>query len=463
MRFDDNFLIYHFHTGLKPLYNAYCEYYNQTHDAIDDEGKAKFTLDYAITRFLNTTSNSTSSASLESQALIALVNGSYGHTSQSVTALVAAGQTEVRIQPGANASNSRVIIHAVKYCSHCTKDYHEASECIQLHPHLKKRGSDNNQGVRGGRENGNKRGGRGRRRKFTKNDSHKDENSDNNPGTTGVAFSRTAIPKIAGVPGSSFVSALPASPVSASPTVYALSTTTALSHLWILQSGCTQHITRDRSVFKTFAPFVGEKPSVNGVHGMTFAQGYGRIELECAGKDGKRCLFLDNVWYVPDSGINVISQGHLEDQKCPIRLVPNAIVVGRHDVQFKRHPNRLYILDMWRKKPFCPAAISQSITALEQKTSKQDTYEQVEPEQDELEQDESDQSEQEQVEPEHDDPAPPNAPPDKNPGWKPKSKPINEVTLRMWHFRLGHLDRQSIIKLATMSHGMDLTAPPPMD
>ena len=425
MKPEDNLLIFQFHRGLMPQYSSYFELYNQTYNTYKDDGTrtTKYTLDYTITRFLNTMSNPTSSVNHESsQALAALVNSSYRHTPQSVKALVAADQTEHRIQPGSNATNSRTVTQTMKHYSHCKKDWHDVLECIQLHPHLKKRdrGSDNDSSGRGGRNNGNRRGGsssgggRGRGR----GKSNKDDKPDNNSSTASIAFTYAAISKIA-APNSSFVSALTASPTSTSPTAYTLSITTALSHLWIFDSGCTQHITRDRSVFQTFTPFTDQSHSVNGVHGMTFTQGSSRIQLECAGKNGeKRTFCLDNVWYVPDSGFNLISHGQLRDQKCPIRLADNTMIIGHHEIQFKLHPNRLFILDMWQKMPVCLAAISQPITAPKPSVSEQDSPEEEDPEQDEPEQDKP-----EQGTPTHSNTS----------GIKPgrRSKPINEATLRM--------------------------------
>lgn len=154
-------MIYHYHLGLGLAYSSYCEQYDQNHDPFKDDGKHKFTLDYAITRFMNTISNPayTKTSSAESQALASLVNGTFAHTPQSVTALVAAGETEHKIQPGAHAGNSRTFTTTCKHCSHCRKDYHDDSECIALHPYLKKKGE--NGGRSGGNAGGRGRGGRG--------------------------------------------------------------------------------------------------------------------------------------------------------------------------------------------------------------------------------------------------------------------------------------------------------------
>jgi hypothetical protein len=43
-----------------------------------------------------------------------------------------------------------------------------------------------------------------------------------------------------------------------------------------------------------------------------------------------------------------------------LKLVPNGIVGGEHGDTFKRHANRLYILEMWQEAPLCLAAIDAS-------------------------------------------------------------------------------------------------------
>ena len=109
IHFDKNYLIYRFLSGLGSVYNSYYEQYNQNYNALDDDNKPKFTLDYTKTRFINTIIGPTSSAntSTETQVLAALVNSIFAHTPQSVNTLVATGGAENKIQLGAYAGNSR--------------------------------------------------------------------------------------------------------------------------------------------------------------------------------------------------------------------------------------------------------------------------------------------------------------------------------------------------------------------
>ena len=437
LHFDKNWKIYRFHSGLGSLYNSYCEQYNQTHDAFDEAGDAKFTLDYAITRFINTTTNPTSSTTAEAQALAALVNGTFAHTPQSVLALIASGgAAETKIQPGAHAGNSRTFTHTVKYCDHYKKDYHDRAECNQLNPKQNKEnnngGSGRGRGGRGGRgDRGGRGGGKGRGGKDDK-DKDKDGKDESKPNetaaaaTAAVAHTSHAFSFVACATHTASPEAPKALQTMAQTS--AVSTAAALSALWFIDSACTQHMTRDCSVFQTFTPFLTPR-MVEGVGGHLLANGAGRMHLECKGSGGvKRTLVIDDVWYVPSSKFNLISQGQLAQQKIALSFVPGGIGIGEHGIVFNLQRNRLYALDTWVTTPVCLAVINGDIPAY-------------------------------------------NAPPPAVVSALATDVPepqfpepqVNEETLRMWHSRHGHLGYQNLKKLAKMSVGMNLTIPPPKD
>jgi hypothetical protein len=321
------------------------------------------------------------------------------------------------------------MLATLKFCSHCKKDYHDQSECNDLHPERRKQDNRTSQGsndstrrnVRGrGRQGG--RGGRGGR------GGGSESTSKDQPAGGHAGFAFTLIANSTALHRKSH-----AKSAATTAEACALSAQTALTCLWIFDSGCTQHMTRDRSVFKDYTPFPGPGRPVGGLNSTCYASGFGTIHL------------LNNVWYVPQSGYNLISQGQLEDQQCSLRFVPNGIAVGEHGVTFKRHANRLYILNMWQEAPQCLAAIN----ALE--SSLIDPL--LDDEQAQAPAQDSDDS----------DPEDPTTTASPNQKPKSKSKPINEETLKMRHARLGHIGRQSILKLAKVSSGMDLTAPPPQE
>lgn len=199
-----------------------------------------------------------------------------------------------------------------------------------------------------------------------------------------------------------------------------VSTAAALSALWFIDSACTQHIVRDRSVFETLTSFASPA-KINDVVGHILAEGVGRIRLQCKGLEGKRTLVIDDVWYVPASKFNLISQGQLEDQGMTLSLVPGGIGIGEHGIVFRRQRNRLYALDTWVQAPVCLAVVDGDIPAYNESTPVTALA--------------TDESEPQ----------------------------INEETLRMWHSRHGYLGYPNIKKLAKMCVGMDLTIPPPND
>lgn len=177
---------------------------------------------------------------------------------------------------------------------------------------------------------------------------------------------------------------------------------------------------RDRSVFETLTSFASPA-KINDVVGHILAEGVGRIRLQCKGLEGKRTLVIDDVWYVPASKFNLISQGQLEDQGMTLSLVPGGIGIGEHGIVFRRQRNRLYALDTWVQAPMCLAVVDGDIPAYNESTPVTALA--------------------------TDEPEP----------------QINEKTLRMWHSRHGYLGYPNIKKLAKMCVGMDLTIPPPND
>ena len=126
-QFGENWKIHRFHTGLLPVYSSYVDIYNQNHDAFTEDGKPKFTIHYAIDRFLDFATHHRPVSVPEE------------YTPKTLKARVASGTSEFRIQKGAHPGNSRVIIHAVKYCTHCKTDYHDTDSCTALHPEPRKR------------------------------------------------------------------------------------------------------------------------------------------------------------------------------------------------------------------------------------------------------------------------------------------------------------------------------------
>ena len=119
-----------------------------------------------------------------------------------------------------------------------------------------------------------------------------------------------------------------------------------MANVWVWDSGNSQHICHDRSAFT----WINEKslPPIQGIGGALIPLGIGTVSLPCVDGQGKRRIFhLYNVLYVPDGGLNLISQGQLQREGCPMQIVPSGIQVGSHGIMARRQENHLYILDLF--------------------------------------------------------------------------------------------------------------------
>ena len=70
---------------------------------------------------------------------------------------------------------------------------------------------------------------------------------------------------------------------------------------WIVDSGCTQHMTPERRAFRTYQAFRGVVKVANGM--TTHAIGRGDVCIE----DGETCMFLRDVWHVPSLHRSLLS------------------------------------------------------------------------------------------------------------------------------------------------------------
>ncbi len=109
-------------------------------------------------------------------------------------------------------------------------------------------------------------------------------------------------------------------------------------------------------------------------------------------------LGLDKVLFMPGSEINLISQGQLQREGCPLAIVSEGIESGKEKILARLANNNLYIPDL-ADSVFPPTALAA----------------------------------------------------------------INQDTLQLWHSRLGHLGKPNVLRLETMSKGIDLSKPPPTD
>ena len=86
----------------------------------------------------------------------------------------------------------------------------------------------------------------------------------------------------------------------------------AKSDQWVLDSGCTFHITPRREVLSNFEAFEGSKVLM-GNNTFCMVKGQGTITID--NPDGT-VVTLSQVRYIPDMGRNLISYGQLEQSGC---------------------------------------------------------------------------------------------------------------------------------------------------
>lgn len=178
----------------------------------------------------------------------------------------------------------------------------------------------------------------------------------------------------------------------------AISANSPLSKLWIWDTGTSRHSTNDRSLFLNFWPIANPRP-VRSLGGAVIPQGIGDIKLECKDRTGVITpLLLRDAHFMPDSGVNLISQRQVQREGCALKIVSAGIEIGPDQVMAELIENNLYILDTSN----FPLLLS-SLAA------------------------------------------------------------VNPETLKLWHSRLGHLGKQNIFRLITMSKRIDLSKPPPTD
>jgi hypothetical protein len=80
------------------------------------------------------------------------------------------------------------------------------------------------------------------------------------------------------------------------------------SDYWYADSGCTQHMTDQRSWFTTFSPLHGSSQSMEGIGGVAVhAIGIGDILISVKVKDGVNTAILTDVLFVPNLGRSLFS------------------------------------------------------------------------------------------------------------------------------------------------------------
>ena len=88
-----------------------------------------------------------------------------------------------------------------------------------------------------------------------------------------------------------------------------------LSDAWIWDSANSRHICHNQKFFTTLGPLQNQSP-IQGLAGTIIPQGIGQIDLRCSnGTGGFETLHLKDVLYMPEAGVNLISQGQIHRER----------------------------------------------------------------------------------------------------------------------------------------------------
>ena len=300
---ETNFLIFLFHTGLGREYEQYFTHYSQTHDPMSaDNDKPAFSLEYAVTRFIQTVQNPSASRDRSSQAFAA-------HQPQRQSR---GGGGAVHVsehdQKGAVAGkHSRLISRLVKRCTHCNKDFHTESECREKNPNLPATSKSS-------------------KTKDTAKTNTDDKQSSKRPRTNDSDDVDEA-----------FV---------------AYTAEVDTDKAWALDTACSQHLTSDRTAFqeyRVFDPEVDHVSPMKGLSGSLIPQGVGKVKLHLSVNGFHKTITLSSVLYIPNAPINLVSLGQLHRNGCPITFFEDGITVGHRGITAQRQRNNLYHFELWQK------------------------------------------------------------------------------------------------------------------
>ena len=99
------------------------------------------------------------------------------------------------------------------------------------------------------------------------------------------------------------------------------------SNNWVLDSGCTQHMTFDRSLFVDYTPYQGEVRIANGQ--ILEAPGTGTIEVRIGNVRTK----IAGAIYVPQIGYNLLSVSQLADRGMTFEFIRQTVSLRKNGKQ----------------------------------------------------------------------------------------------------------------------------------
>jgi transposase InsO family protein len=107
---------------------------------------------------------------------------------------------------------------------------------------------------------------------------------------------------------------------------------------WLVDSGSSQHLTGDKSLFEMLEMFGGSgREFTFGDQGTLWAEGSGSVELQCATPTEESLVTLQNVMYVPGVAANLISVSKatevatvlFKENSCELEVDGEVVLVAR--------------------------------------------------------------------------------------------------------------------------------------
>lgn len=102
---------------------------------------------------------------------------------------------------------------------------------------------------------------------------------------------------------------------------------------WFADSGATQHMTDQRSLFSTFTPISSEKWNGNGIgSARLLVRGYGSIEFIVTAGGIQREITTEKVLYVPGLGTNLVSIAAVTDVGLSVYFIETRVNFAKDEV-----------------------------------------------------------------------------------------------------------------------------------
>ena len=300
-------MIFKYLAGLPVSARSFIDRWSEEHEPYNKDGTTKPRLHDVIHLYQGHCLNPMGFASTSRSGIAPLAHGlAATHIGDAFepdqAALVAGGTSGTskptrRVLPGAVAGHSREIVSVVPHCNYCNKDFHVEGQCREKHPHLKAahekalaEGKGKNKKKNKKKPTGGNGGNGGNGAKRPKPD---DDEEWGTTATLAIPLQRTPS-AFAGVSTPSNQTSSLSTPCTCKHGHALTNGTPHPSKKWVLDCGCTQHMSGDPSAFISFHP-MPDRP-VGGIGGSLVVTSTGSVRLQCRTQKGlTRSIIIHNV------------------------------------------------------------------------------------------------------------------------------------------------------------------------